>query len=138
MSTIKHERPLSPHLQVYRLPLVAWLSIIHRGTGVVLALGAFGIAYWLHRAAGDAGRYEELRALLMAPLGQLVLFGFAFALFYHLLNGIRHLGWDAGWGLDLKTTYLTGWTVIALSLLATLALWFGHQSLLGAIGAGGA
>ncbi len=131
MSTLKRERPLSPHLQVYRPQLTSVLSIIHRGTGVALAVGAFGVAYWLHRLAGSGQPYLDLQAILASPLGCAAIFGFAFALMYHLLNGIRHLGWDMGWGLDISTTYRTGWAVVVLSLAATAALWV-------AAGAGGA
>lgn len=123
MSTIKRERPLSPHLQVYRPQLTSVLSIVHRGTGVVLSLGAFAVAYWLHRIAGDRGRYDDFHALLVSPVGQVLLCAFSFALLYHLLNGIRHLAWDIGWGLDLARTYQSGWAVVALSVLATAGLW---------------
>ncbi len=123
VSTIKHERPLSPHLQVYRPQLTSVLSIVHRGTGVALAFGAFGVAYWLHRVAGDAGSYQQFHGLLNTPLGCALVFAFAFALLYHLFNGIRHLGWDMGWGLDLPNTYRTGWAVVVLSLLGTAGLW---------------
>jgi len=123
VSTTKRERPLSPHLQIYRPQLTSMLSIVHRGTGVALAIGAFGVAFWLHRIAGDGGRYDAFQQHLSAPYGQIVLAGFSFALLYHLLNGIRHLGWDMGWGLDLTRTYQTGWAVVILSVLATAALW---------------
>jgi len=124
VTTRQRERPLSPHLQVYRPQLTSILSIIHRGTGVALAIGAFGVAWWLHRLAGDGGRYDTFMALLNAPIGQLGLLGFSFALIYHLLNGIRHLGWDIGWGLDLKRTYMTGWAVVVLALVGTASIWF--------------
>jgi succinate dehydrogenase / fumarate reductase cytochrome b subunit len=123
VSTTKRERPLSPHLQVYRPQLTSVLSIIHRGTGVALALGAFGVAWWLHRIAGDGGRYDTFHGQLTSLPGQIVLAGFSFALLYHLLNGIRHLGWDMGWGLEIKRTYQTGWAVVVCSLLATAGLW---------------
>lgn len=123
MSTTKRERPLSPHLQVYRPQLTTVLSILHRGTGVALAFGAFGVAIWLALAAGDAGDYAAVQALLATPLGCALVFAFAFALNYHLLNGIRHLAWDAGWGLDLPNTYRSGWTVVLLSIAFTAGLW---------------
>lgn len=128
MSTIKRERPLSPHLQVYRPQLTSILSIIHRGTGVALSIGAFGLAFWLYRLAGDEGRYVQFSEMLATPLGCVVLFGFAFALMYHLFNGIRHLGWDMGWGLDLKRTYATGYAVVVLSIVATAGLWLLSRS----------
>ncbi len=115
------ERPLSPFMlgSYYRPQLTSVLSFIHRATGVALAVGAFGVGFWLHRVAGDEGRYETFRTVLESLPGRLVLCAFAFALLYHLLNGIRHLGWDAGRGLDLASTYRSGWTVVVLSVLAT-------------------
>ena len=123
MSTIKRERPLSPHLQVYRPQLTTVLSFIHRATGVVLSIGAFGIVVWLLALAGDANDFARVRDLTASPLGCAVILAFAFALAYHLLNGIRHLAWDAGWGLEIKRTYQTGWAVVVLAFVATAGLW---------------
>ncbi len=127
MSSSTRERPLSPHLQIYRPQLTSTLSIIHRATGVALSVGAFGVAGWLYLLAGDAAGYADWRQLLATPLGCAAVFGFAWAMMYHLLNGIRHLAWDAGWGLDLKRTYQTGWAVVVLSIVLTALIWLASR-----------
>ncbi|MGQ0800957.1 MAG: succinate dehydrogenase, cytochrome b556 subunit [Pseudomarimonas sp.] len=122
-SSTKRERPLSPHLQIYRPQLTSMLSIVHRGTGCALAVGAFAIVIWLLALAGNPDDYALVREWAASPIGCVLIFGFGFALLYHLLNGIRHLAWDAGWGLDIKTTYQTGWAVVALAFAGTAGLW---------------
>ncbi len=117
------KRPLSPHLQVYRLPLLAILSITHRITGVALAAGAVLLAVWLGAAAYGPDAYATVNGLLGSLLGRLVLFGFTAAYFFHLANGIRHLFWDAGKGFDLKTAQATSRWVIGAAVVLTLATW---------------
>lgn len=121
--------PLSPHLQIYRPQLTSVLSITHRATGVFLALGLLVMPYWLLSAAAGPGAYAALLLHFASWYGQLFLLGVVFSVFYHLCNGIRHLGWDLGRGLDLPSTYLTGYLVVFLSTLLTLAsfLWM-HMS----------
>lgn len=115
-------RPLSPHLQVYRPQITSVLSILHRITGVALGLGAIWLVAWLYLAAKGGTSFDTLRAFNSSWLGVLLLLGFAFALYYHLCNGLRHLAWDAGYGFDLKTTTLSGWTVvIAAGVLTVLS-----------------
>jgi succinate dehydrogenase / fumarate reductase cytochrome b subunit len=118
-----HNRPLSPHLQIYQWQLTAVMSILHRGTGAVLAIGILPFVYWLMAIAGGEAAYNQAHGLLASPLGLLMLFGWTFALFYHLCNGIRHLMWDAGWGFEIKTVYQTGYAVWIVSLLLTGAVW---------------
>jgi succinate dehydrogenase / fumarate reductase cytochrome b subunit len=117
------ERPLSPHLQVYAWQITMTMSILHRVSGVILTVGAFGLAWWLlaMAAGGDAAMHAT--ACLASTLGQFVLFGFSLALVYHLLNGIRHLLWDAGWGFEIPEFYASGWTVAVLTLVLTIAIW---------------
>ena len=110
MSTIN--RPLSPHLQIYKPQLTSLLSITHRGTGVFLTLGALFLSCWLLSIAHGPQAY-----------GQILLFAWVFSLYYHLCNGIRHLFWDIGLGLEIKTTYLSGYIVLAGSILLTLITW---------------
>ncbi len=117
------QRPLSPHLQVYRLPLVVLMSIIHRGTGVALAAGLLLWAWWLAATAAGPGAYSIVQAVMGSILGRLVLLGFSVALFYHLSNGIRHLTWDAGRGLDLSRARRSGRLVIVATILLTVAVW---------------
>lgn len=116
-------RPLSPHLQVYRPQLTSVLSITHRATGVVLAIGLFVLVYWLAALAAGPEAFAAARGLLESWFGRIVLLGFSFCLFYHLCNGIRHLFWDAGLGFELKTVYASGWGVVGASLLLTALAW---------------
>jgi succinate dehydrogenase / fumarate reductase, cytochrome b subunit len=118
-----HNRPLSPHLQIYQWQLTAVMSILHRGTGVLLALGILPFVYWLMAIAGGEATYHQAHSILASPIGLLMLFGWTFALFYHLCNGIRHLMWDAGWGFEIKTVYQTGYAVWLVSLLLTGIVW---------------
>lgn len=116
-------RPLSPHLQVYKPQLTSVLSVLHRGTGIVLAIGTILVAWWLAAIAGGEESFNSANAILGSWFGKLVLFGWSWALFYHLCNGIRHLLWDTGYGFDLPTVYLTGKVVVAASFVLTILLW---------------
>ena len=117
------DRPLSPHLQVYRWQLTSVLSILHRAAGVLLSAGAILLVWWLVAAASGPEAYEGVGDFLGSWIGLLLLFGWTVALFYHLCNGIRHLVWDTGHALDLKSTYVGGWTVVAATVVLTLAAW---------------
>lgn len=116
-------RPLSPHLQIYRPQLTSVLSIAHRGAGVALGVGAAFFAWWLLAAALGPDAYGIAQAFFGSIVGIVVLAGFTFALFYHLCNGIRHLFWDAGMGLELDQAYRSGWTVIAAAVVLTAGAW---------------
>jgi succinate dehydrogenase / fumarate reductase cytochrome b subunit len=105
-------RPLSPHLEIYKPEWTMVLSITHRITGVGLALGALLVSWWLLAAATSAEYFAYVDGLLTSTLGSLVLLGSLFALWYHFCNGVRHLLWDIGWGLDLKTAEKTGKLVV--------------------------
>ena len=118
------ERPLSPHLQVYRWQITMTMSILHRTTGVILTVGAFALAWWLLALAAGGDAYDTAAACLASPLGMFALFGFTLSLVYHLLNGIRHLAWDAGLGFEIPEFYASGWTVAVLTVVFTLAIWF--------------
>lgn len=115
--------PISPHLQVYRPQLTSVLSISHRMSGVFLTFGTIIMLYWLVAASLGPGAYADAQSLLGAWPVQLLLFGWTFAFFYHLCNGIRHLLWDTGWGLDLETAYKTGYAVIGGAVALTLLTW---------------
>ena len=117
------KRPLSPHLQVYRLPLVALLSITHRITGVALAGGAVLLALWLGSAAYGPTVYNTVNDAVGSIPGKVVLFGFSAAFYFHLSNGIRHLFWDAGKGFELPTARATSRWVVAATIVLTLATW---------------
>ncbi len=96
------DRPLSPHLQIYRWQLTSVLSILHRATGVALSAGTILLVWWLVAAASGPEAYEGVQEFLGSWLGLLLLFGWSLSLFYHLCNGIRHLVWDTGHALDLE------------------------------------
>lgn len=117
------DRPLSPHLQIYRPQFTSVLSILHRVTGVVLGLGALLLVYWLAAAAAGPEAFAEARALAGSWLGWLVLLGFSWALFYHLCNGVRHLFWDAGMGYELTTARITAWCAVIASFVLTALAW---------------
>jgi len=121
MSSSKH--PTSPHLQIYRLPLTALLSITHRVTGVILALGSIVLVWILAAAANSASYYEAMIPHLQSWYGQLFLLGFIFSLYLHFCNGLRHLFWDAGYGFELETVDLTAKLAIVLALVLTVATW---------------
>jgi len=116
-------RPLSPHLQVYRPQLTSVLSIAHRGTGIFLTLGTLLLVYWLLSIASGPEAYANARAFFGSWFGQLMLFAWTFALFYHLCNGIRHLFWDIGYGFELPTVYASGKAVLIGSAGLTLLAW---------------
>ena len=116
-------RPLSPHLQVYRLPLPALLSITHRMTGIILATGTVLLSIWLVALAYGPESFALATMVIAHPLGQLVLFGYSAALFYHMCNGIRHLNWDRGAGLEIERVYRSGKITIMCTFLLTAALW---------------
>ena len=116
-------RPLSPHLQVYRPQITSVLSILHRITGVALAVGSLLLVYWIIAAAVGPEAFDTAQTLIGSFVGRLLLFGWTFALFFHLVNGIRHLFWDMGWGFELKTVSVTGWTAIIAAVLLTLIAW---------------
>ena len=124
-------RPLSPHLQVYRPQITSVLSILHRITGVVLALGALLLVYWLVAAASGDSAFETAQNLIGSFLGRLFLFGWTFALFYHFSNGIRHLAWDWGIGFEIETVTKSGWAVIISSVVLTLLSWIIGYSFMG-------
>jgi len=116
-------RPMSPHLQVYSLPLTAKLSILHRATGAVLYIGLILMVWVLAAAAGGAESWQNMHGFLSSWFGKLVLSGFTFSLYYHLCNGIRHLFWDIGKGFDLIEADKASLIVITASVVLTLLTW---------------
>ncbi len=121
--TPQNKLPLSPHLQIYRLPLTALLSVAHRATGVVLGLGAMVLVWILAAAANSPETYAIAYQHLGAWYGQIFLFGLVFSLYLHFCNGIRHLFWDVGLGFELETVDITAKLVIFVTLALTVATW---------------
>ena len=123
-------RPLSPHLQVYKLQLTSALSILHRMTGVALAVGTLLLVWWLIAAASGSDSFNMVQTFIGTWFGRLMLFGWSFALFYHLCNGIRHLFWDMGQGYELPTVAASGWAVVIISIALTGISWvWGYMSM---------
>ena len=116
-------RPLSPHLQVYRPQMTSVMSILHRAAGVVLTTGTLIMAAWLVSLALGKEAYDDVVMVIGHPLGQFVLFGYSVALIYHALNGVRHLGWDLGFGLTIPQVYKNGQIVLFLTVVLTMGLW---------------
>lgn len=116
-------RPLSPHLQVYRWHLLMALSILHRISGVALAVGTGLLVSWLMALAAGPAAFAQAQSFLGSAAGRLILFGWTVALFYHLCNGIRHLAWDLGYGYDLATATHSGWLTVGATIGLTLFAW---------------
>ena len=127
------QRPLSPHLGIYRMQINMAMSIIHRITGAALHFGTILLAAWLVSAATSADAFRFLNGLLGHPLGQLVMFGYTWALIHHMFGGIRHLIWDTGRALDIKSADTLGWLSIIGSISLTVVLWFIGLSMRGAL-----
>lgn len=117
------DRPMSPHVQVWRWHVTMFGSIAHRATGVALYLGALILAGWAVSLAMGAGAFNAYAAFLASPIGLVILFGLTVAFLYHLANGVRHLFWDTGHGFEPKTADMTGWAVIAFAVVASVLIW---------------
>lgn len=113
-------RPVSPHLQIYKPQITSVLSITHRITGVVLCFGAVLLTYWLMAATYGPEVFATAQAIMGSWVGRLVLLGVVFSLWYHLANGIRHLAWDAGWGFELTQLRISGYAVVAVAVILTV------------------
>jgi succinate dehydrogenase / fumarate reductase cytochrome b subunit len=118
-----HPRPLSPHLQIYKPQLTAITSILHRFTGIGLSAGILYLLCWLLAVAQGPEAFDRLQDFNGSIIGRILLFGWSVAFFYHLLNGIRHLAWDAGFGFELPTAYKSGYAVLIGTALLTVAAW---------------
>ncbi len=116
-------RPLSPHLQVYRPQITSVLSILHRATGIALSVGTLLLVWWLAAAATGDAAYAGVSAFMRSPIGVLLLLGWTASLWYHFCAGLRHLGWDAGFGLDLPQVHRSGRAVVIAAAVLTLLTW---------------
>jgi succinate dehydrogenase / fumarate reductase cytochrome b subunit len=116
-------RPLSPHLQIYSPMLTMMMSIAHRITGGALYVGSLLLAWWLIALAMDANSFAIVNGFLASIIGKLILFGFTWALFHHMLGGLRHFVWEAGYGLDHpQREYLAQGTLIG-GIVLTILVW---------------
>ena len=119
----RRERPLSPHLSVYRTPITMTMSIIHRITGGALYFGTLLVALWLMAAASSQATFDWVNWAFGTWLGRLILFGYTWALMPHMLVGVRHLVWDTGAGLEKHTASKIAWATLAGSIVLTLLIW---------------
>ncbi len=117
------ERPLSPHLSIYKPIPTMVMSIIHRLTGVALYGGTVLLAWWLLAAASGSAAFDTASSFFGSWFGRIVLFGYTWALLHHMIGGMRHLVWDTGRGLDKDTTTRMAWLTLAGSIVLTLLVW---------------
>lgn len=117
------QAPTSPHLQVWRWTVTLFVSITHRMTGMALYSGTILLTVWLAAAATGPEAFAAVQGIYTSPLGLIIMAGYSWALFFHLLNGIRHLAWDAGYGFSIPAAKGTAWGVVAGSLILTIAIW---------------
>jgi succinate dehydrogenase / fumarate reductase cytochrome b subunit len=122
-------RPLSPNIQIYRPQLTSVLSILNRITGVLLSACAVVLVVWLVAAASGPRSFAAVQGAIASWIGQIVLFGATFAFFLHLCGGIRHLFWDTVHGFELRSIYISGWAVVAASVVLTVAAWVASASM---------
>ena len=117
------QRPLSPHLQVYKRQVQMMTSIVHRATGIALAVGSvLVVGGLLHLAAGEDS-FNHFKSIIGSPVGTILLVGWSWALFYHLCNGIRHLIQDAGLGYEIPQFIRSSWLSVAGSIVFTVLVW---------------
>ena len=123
------QRPLSPHLGVYKFMYTMSLSILHRITGCAAAVGFLLFVWWLMALASGPDSYASTMQILSSPIAKLLLVGFTFSFIYHFCNGIRHLVWDTGRGLERAQARRSGTVVVVAALLLTaVAVWFGCRA----------
>ena len=119
----RRPRPLSPHLSIYMFTLTMAMSIAHRITGGALYVGVLLLAWFLIAASADAAAFGAFSAFIQSIIGRLVLFGFTWALFHHLIGGIRHLIWDAGYGMDAPLRDQLAWATMIGGFALTIVVW---------------
>lgn len=117
------ERPLSPHLQIYKPQITSVMSILHRLTGIALGVGTLLLTWWLIALSAGPESFDVVQDFIGSVVGVIILIGFSWALFFHLCNGIRHLFWDIGRGFELSQVTASGWTVVVASVVLTVLAW---------------
>lgn len=117
------QRPLSPHIQVYRWQVQMVSSILHRATGIALSVGSLLVVWGLLALAGGEHSFDQFKTCAGSPLGLVLLVGWSWALFYHLCNGIRHLLQDAGAGYEIAQFVRSSWLSLAASVVLTVLVW---------------
>ena len=129
LMTARIERPLSPHLQVYRWTLTMALSIVHRATGVALYAGTLLLVWWLIAAASGPAAYANVQAFTGSFVGRFIAFGYTWALMHHMLSGIRHLVWDLGYGFKASEREWLTWAALIGGISLTIVLWVAAYAL---------
>ena len=119
-----NNRPLSPHLSIHKKVLTAVFSIFHRFTGIGLSLGTILIVLWISLIALGPNYFFLYERIAASLIFKFILFFWTLGIFYHLFNGIRYLDWSVGWGMDLKSVYLSGYIVLFFSIATTFIFWF--------------
>jgi succinate dehydrogenase / fumarate reductase, cytochrome b subunit len=127
------DRPLSPHLQIYRPMLTMMMSIVHRITGGALYFGMLLLVWWLIAAAAGPNAYATVQWFMETLFGRLILFGFTWALIHHALGGIRHLAWDLGYGFGEAEREWLAVATLAGSIGFTIVLWLVGYLIMGGI-----
>ena len=123
MPMTTHERPLSPHLQIYKVELPMMLSGLHRITGIALSVGSILLVAWISSAVYSAEAFASMNRFLGGYIGQFVLFGWTFSLIYHSVSGVRHLIWDTGRLLEVRQIYSSSKIVLTIAIVLTLLAW---------------
>ena len=118
------ERPLSPHISIYRWPITMVLSILHRATGIAMSVGLIVLVAWLFDAASGPDAYAAFLAIMDTAIGRLALIAWSLAFFYHLSNGIRHLIWDSGRGFEKVDANRSSWLVLLATIVLTALFWW--------------
>lgn len=118
-----HDRPLSPHISIYRWPITMVLSILHRATGIAMSLGFVALVAWLFDAASGPDAYAVFLSVMASPVGKLLLIGWSLAFFYHLCSGVRHLVWDTGRGMEKAEANLSSWLVLLAAAALSAIFW---------------
>ena len=132
-SNTRTQRPLSPHLQIYRPMLTMMMSIVHRATGAALYFGTILVVWWLVALASGPEHFNTVQNVAGSWFGRLVLFGYTWALVHHALGGLRHLIWDTGRGFDLEGVEWMARLNLAGSIIITVVIWFIGYSTMGGL-----
>lgn len=122
-SAATRQRPLSPHLGIYRFIPTMAMSILHRITGAALYFGTLLVAWWLIAAATSQSYFEFVNGIFGSWFGRIVLLGYTWALVHHLLGGIRHLVWDTGYGIEKRTSTIYAHATWIGSVVITILIW---------------
>jgi succinate dehydrogenase / fumarate reductase, cytochrome b subunit len=132
-ASVKHERPLSPHLGIYRMSMSMLMSIVHRITGAALYFGTILLAAWLIGVAQGPKAFATVNSFFGHPVGLVIMFGYTWALIHHMLGGLKHFVWDTGRGFNLGTVNLLSWLTPILSVILTAVIWLGALHMRGMI-----